>query len=397
MKRNINAKRQKQALYESIMRQVAPEIRKALRESEEMNEGLFGIGDPSKPSEELTTEFIRTHSQDEIAELFHQYSIYIMAKANQNVDKAIAAFAEKTKAVWAGLSDSADGKKKALDAILTSVKASITGKYESAKKFAKAVPGHIIFSIAWLIKLSVNGWDKAEAALKSLYGSVASYLKEAYASIVEKIGEKKELIAEKYAQFKDTISLYMKVAGAAVIALANGLKGAAEAFEAWVKKIAADAKAKVLFAVSIVRSWFAVKQEAIKNWVTKTYADAKSAAIEAWNALEGKAVKAWNGAVEKVTDFINDCKATMEAIAQKIKDFAEETKNKAISLKDAGAAQIISKAVKALNKDNYPLDKVIDVVTKAYNESIYVDHNRLMLNEAKFNMRAVHYMRRLNG
>ena len=189
----------------------------------------------------------------------------------------------------------------------------------------------------------------------------------------------------------------MKVAAAAVIALANGLKGAAEAFEAWVKKIAADAKAKVLFAVSIVRSWFAVKQEAIKNWVTNTYADAKSAAIEAWNALEGKAVKAWNGVVEKVTDFINDCKATMEAIAQKIKDFAEETKNKAISLKDAGAAQIISKAVKALNKDNYPLDKVIDVVTKAYNESIYVDHNRLMLNEAKFNMRAVHYMRRLNG
>ena len=397
MKKKINTQRQKQALYESIMRQVAPEIRKALRESEEMNEGLFGIGDPSKPSEELTAEYIRSHSQEEVAELFHQYSIYIMAKANQNVDKAITVFAEKTKAAWAGLTDSADDKKKALDAILTSVKASITGKYESAKKFAKAIPGHIVFGIAWLIKLSVNGWDKAEAALKSLYGSIASYLKEAYASIVEKIGEKKEQIAEKYAQFKETISLYMKVAGAAVIALANGLKGAAEAFEAWVKKIAADAKAKVLFAVSIVRSWFAAKQEAIKNWVSKTYADAKAAAIEAWNALEGKAVKAWNNAVEKVTDFINDCKATAEAISQKITDFAVAAKDKAISLKDAGAATIISKTVKALNKENYPLDKVIDLVTKAYNESIYVDHNRLMLNESKFNMRAAHYMRRLNG
>ena len=38
----------------------------------------------------------------------------------------------------------------------------------------------------------------------------------------------------------------------------------------------------------------------------------------------------------------------MEAIAQKIKDFAEETKNKVISLKDAEASQIISKVVKAL-------------------------------------------------
>jgi hypothetical protein len=104
-----------------------------------------------------------------------------------------------------------------------------------------------------------------------------------------------------------------------------------------------------------------------------------------------------NSAVEKATDFINDCKATMEAIAQKISDFATAAKDTAISLKDAGAAKIISKTVKALNKDNYPLDKVIDLVTKAYNESIYVDHNRLMLNEAKFNMRAARYMRRLNG
>ena len=68
MKKKINTQRQKQALYESIMRQVAPEIRKALRESEEVNEGLFGFGDPSKPSEELTAEYIRSHSQEEIAE-----------------------------------------------------------------------------------------------------------------------------------------------------------------------------------------------------------------------------------------------------------------------------------------------------------------------------------------
>ena len=89
---NKNSNTQK-ALYESIMRQVAPEIRKVLKESEEMNEGLFGIKEPNKPSEELTAEFVRAHSQEEVAELFYQYSIYIMAKANQNVDKAIEVFA----------------------------------------------------------------------------------------------------------------------------------------------------------------------------------------------------------------------------------------------------------------------------------------------------------------
>ena len=391
---NKNSNTQK-ALYENIMRQVAPEIRKVLKESEEMNEGLFGIKEPNKPSEELTAEFVRTHSQEEVAELFYQYSIYIMAKANQNVDKAIEAFAEKTMPVWKELAKAVDIRKKVLESIILSVKLTIMGKFESAKEFANAVSSHIVFSIAWLIKLSVNKWDKAESALKNLYKSIASFLVESYKSIVAKIGEKKEEITEKYTQLKGAISLYMRVASAAIIAVVNKLKGAPEAFELWIKKIADDAKAKVIFAVSIVRTWFAVKQESIKAWVDATYKDIKSAAVEAWNSLEGKAINAWNSAVDKVQEFINTCKATMEAIAQKIKDFAEETKNKVISLKDAEASQIISKVVKALNKENYPLDKVIDVVTKAYNESIFIENNNLMLNESMFNKRAERYIKRL--
>jgi hypothetical protein len=153
-----NNYRQKQALYESIMRQVAPEIRKALNESE-VNEGLFGFGDPNKPSAELNAEYIREHSEEEIAKLFQEYAIYLMAKNGQNANKAIDAFIEKTKNAWAGVADSAEDKKKALSAIIASIKGSISGKYDSAKKFTKAIPGHIIFGIGWLIKLSVNGWD----------------------------------------------------------------------------------------------------------------------------------------------------------------------------------------------------------------------------------------------
>jgi uncharacterized protein YukE len=189
----------------------------------------------------------------------------------------------------------------------------------------------------------------------------------------------------------------MKVAGAVITMIANGFKGAAESFSAWVKKVAQDAKAKVLFAVSQVRSWFAVKADAVAKWVSETYDGVKKEAIEAWNSLSGAAIKAWKDACDKFDEFINNVKATMDEINQKIKDFAEDVKQGAISLKDAGAAKIISKTVKALNKDNYPLDKVIDLVTKAYNESLFIQNNKVMLNESAFNRKARVYMRRLNG
>ena len=380
------------ALYENIMKEIAPQIRKTLNEAT-LDEGLFGIGDPSKPSAELTADYIRDHSQEEIADLFHQYSIYFMAKQGQNVDNAVTAFMEKTKSVWASMSESADEQKKTMGAIIASVKASITGKYESTKKFAKAIPGHIVFGIATLIKLGVNGWDSAEAALKNMYSSLASFLQESYKALTAKVGDAKDGLDKKYNELKETIALYMKVAGAVLVAVANQLKGAKEAFGAWLSKIAEDAKAGVLFAVSIVREWFAVKAEAVAKFVATTYGSAKAKCIEVWNSFSGTVVKAWKNACAKVTEFVDSVKATMEKIGEKIADFAEATKQGAISLKDAGAAKIISKTVKALNKDNYPLDKVIDLVTKAYNESVYVENGEAMLNEGMFNKKVKGYVK----
>ncbi len=71
-------------------------------------------------------------------------------------------------------------------------------------------------------------------------------------------------------------------------------------------------------------------------------------------------------------------------------------KKSAISLKDVGAAKIISSTVKALNKENYPLDKVIELVTKAYYESLFVSNSQVMLNESMFKSRARRYVYALN-
>lgn len=133
----------------------------------------------------------------------------------------------------------------------------------------------------------------------------------------------------------------MSVANAIIIIIANDLKDAKNTFGVWVDKIAADAKAHKLFAVSIIRSWFAAENETIKEWVEETYNDSKKDAVTVWNDLSAPAIKAWNNALAKAQDFLNKAKATKEYMSQKIKQFTEDTKTKAISIKDTNVSKII--------------------------------------------------------
>lgn len=388
---------EKRALYESVMKEIAVVVKRQINESDAIDEGLFGFGDPSKPSNAWTAEYIREHTPEEIAELFQQYAIYLMAKCDQNADKAVTAFIEKTKEMWTSTKENTETQKKVLAGIIKSIRGSINQSYESTKKFAAAIPGAIVFGIATLVKLGVNGWDMAKSALNKAYEVVSTFLKETYEKISGKVGDAKDAAAEKFEALKDTISLFMKVAGAAVILVAGGIAGAANAFGSFVAKILADAKAKVLFAVGVVSTWFSAKSKVVAAWVEETYGSVKRLCEQVWNSVSSAVSKAWKNACGKIVDFLNSVKATMEAIGAKIADMADSVKKGAISLKDAGAAKIISSTVKALNKENYPLDKVIDLVTKAYNESLFISNSQVMLNEAMFRSRARRYVYALNG
>lgn len=388
---------EKRALYESVMKEIAVVVKRQINESDAIDEGLFGFGDPSKPSNAWTAEYIREHTPEEIAELFQQYAIYLMAKCDQNADKAVTAFIEKTKEMWTSTKENTETQKKVLAGIIKSIRGSINQSYESTKKFAAAIPGAIVFGIATLVKLGVNGWDMAKSALNKAYEVVSTFLKETYEKISGKVGDAKDAAAEKFEALKDTISLFMKVAGAAVILVAGGIAGAANAFGSFVAKILADAKAKVLFAVGVVSTWFSAKSKVVAAWVEETYGSVKRLCEQVWNSVSSAVSKAWKNACGKIVDFLNSVKATMEAIGAKIADMADSVKKGAISLKDAGAAKIISSTVKALNKENYPLDKVIDLVTKAYNESLFISNSQVMLNEAMFRSRARRYVYALNS
>ena len=191
---------------------------------------------------------------------------------------------------------------------------------------------------------------------------------------------------------KDAIGLYMSVADAVIIIIANDLKDAKATFGVWVDKIIADAKVQKLFAVSIIRSWFAAENTVIKEWVQKTCGDSKKNAVTVWNGLAAPVMKAWNNAQSKSLEFMNKAETTKEYLGKRIDQFAQETKSRTISVKDSSISKIISMAVKKLNKDNYPLDKIIELVTKAYNESISVKNGKIILNEHMFNRRIARYL-----
>ena len=197
-----SSKKSSRAIYERILHQLAPEIRKALLET-----GLSDKDDISEVAGEVnsnndngvfTAAFVREHTREQIAEGYYLYSLYLMNKCNQNVDEAIEMFFDKTKDEWKGIFMSAEQQKKILDAVVMSVKSSIMNKYGMSKEYMQGVSSHIIFSIAWLIKVSVSAWDNADIALKWLYGSVASFLMSSYKTIAQKIGDDKEGAEQKY-------------------------------------------------------------------------------------------------------------------------------------------------------------------------------------------------------
>jgi len=85
---------------------------------------------------------------------------------------------------------------------------------------------------------------------------------------------------------------------------------------------------------------------------------------------------------------------------QKIKDITANVKNSAIGVKDNMASAVIKKAVRSLNKQNYPLDKVMDMVKAAYNESVTINNGKRSLNESLFKHALKRQVRRyhhLNG
>ena len=120
------------------------------------------------------------------------------------------------------------------------------------------------------------------------------------------------------------------------------------------------------------------------NFVSNTFNDVKQTCVNIWNKLEKPVLQIWKKTTESLLNWIANIKLSMDFLNQKIKDVATNVKNTAVGVKDNLVSAVIKKAVRSLNKQNYPLDKVMDMVKAAYNESVTINNGKCSLNESVF-------------
>lgn len=352
---------------------------------EQVNEGLFGIGSPSKPSVTLSADYIREHTPEEIGEIFFENVIYFMDKAKYDVDKAIDAMNEKMKDIWAEVKNSAEVAKNFIDGIIYSIKGSISNKFKQIAKYASALPNMVLCGICYLVKLGVSGIDAAKQALNTLGKDIADFMKKTYDEISEKLAAAGEKVANVINSMKDQISVFAKVSAAIVVLTAKKIEGLGNDIKNWVSDLLAKAKENAILAVMTVKDWVSSKANDVVDFVKSTAAEVAEGIETAWNSIKDDAKKIWEKTTGKLSEWVSGIKVVATNIAKKAGEIAKAAGEKLISIKDAGAATVIKKGVKALNKDNYSLDDVIDMVTTAYNESVYyMQDGSIMLNENAF-------------
>lgn len=352
-----------------------------------IDEGLFGsVAAPDKPKVELTADFIRENNPDVIAEAFFNNVSYAMYKVGSDVDKAINFVVEGLKDIMEEIKSDAELAKKFIEGIGNSILNSMKNAYGYAKKAVTAIPNFIVFSLAFLVKLGISGIDSAKEGIKKIYGILADAVKKAYEEIKGKLKDAGDALEGAYNSVKDKVEVFTKLCYSIILAVAKKISGAAEAFGSFLKQLFNDAKEKVVAAVMIVKQWLKSKASDVANYVKSTAGDIADAIKETWKSFSRKVRNAYTDITDKLNGWLDTIKAEMNKIGQKISEIAGKAGDKLISVKDATASAVIKKGVKALNKKNYSLDQVIDMVTKAYNESLFVDEfGELVLNENIYN------------
>lgn len=369
----------KKQLYNSIMESVLPEIKKALKEAEDVEDTekkdneedvdeaalneLFGFGSSvKKPEKVLSLE----NTDDENADLFIAWCSYFMSQAGNNVKKGIETFTKQFGTIVA----------KAPMMIVKGILKLMSGAIKASVYGVATIAATILGSITILSKLIVSGVDSAKDALTKLYNTIKQGIETFYKNFTES--------AQKFAtDSKDKLTVWCGVLSGVLMAVANKITGAAEALGEFFKKVLTDAKEKKDAAVLLVKTWLQAKSEAVKSWINETAGDIRKTVINAWNALDKKVRSAYNNVVEKLESWMNDVKDLISYAGEKISNAADKAKSFAIDSKDKALVWGIQKGVKGLSS-KYTEDEVVALVRKCYNESVVPVNGKFRINEKYF-------------
>lgn len=375
--RMVNRVNKKQ-LYNSIMESIVPEIKKAIKESEDVEDAdkkeednvdeaalneLFGFGSSvKKPEKSLSLE----NTDDENAELFIAWCAYFMSQAGNNVKKGLEAFTKKFGAILA----------KAPMIIVKGVLKLMSGAIKATVYGVAGIAAVVLGAVSILVKLVVSGVEIAKDALTKLYNTI----KQGVETFYKKFSESTQKFTT---DSKDKLTIWCGVLSGALMAVANNIQGAAEALGEFFKKVLDDAKEKKEAAVLLAKTWLQAKSDAVKSWINQTGNDIRKTVIDAWNATDKKVRSAYNNVAGKLEDWMNDIKELISYAGEKIGDAAKATKDFAIDSKDKALIWGIQKGVKGLSS-KYTEDQVVALVRKCYNESVVPVNGKFTVNEKYF-------------
>lgn len=386
--KTVNKVNSKKELYNSIMESVVPQIAKALSEAEEdkdvdaaeddvkdaeknecdnvdeaaLNE-LFGFGSSvKKPEKALSLE----NSDEENADLFIAWSAYYMSKCSNDAKKGMEMFLKSSGEVIA----------KAPMMIVKGILRLMSGAIKGSVFGVGTVAAVVLGGISMLVRMTVNGVEKAKEALAELYKTIKQGIATFYKNFTS--GTDKMVNDS-----KDKLTVWLGVLSGALMACANKIQGAAEAMGDFFKQVLADAKEKKDAAVLIVKTWLQAKSEAVKSWITETGGEIRKTVIEAWNAMDKKVRNTYDKVAKALESWMNDIKELVQAVSQKVSDAADKAKDVVIDKKDKALVWGIQKGVKGLSK-NYTEDQVVALVRKCYNESVVPNKRtgNIIINEA---------------
>lgn len=372
-------------LYNSIMESVLPEIRKALNEAEEdtvnteetdieeggITEGelneLFGFGSSvKKPEVAVSLE----NTDEENAEICLQWFAYYVDKIGTNVVKVST---EMMKEMGKVIMKSPMFLAKAVLLLLT----------KSAKGIGlsvQAIATLVMIMISILARAIIMSVQGAKEALTYLYKKLSKGLTDFYAFMCKKADSGED----KFLDSIETVTEWVGVSAGVLMAVANKIEGAAEAFGNFISKVFEDAKKGVKAAVMIAKTWLSAKSKAVLEWITSNANAAREEIVKKWNELDKSIRKKYNSAVEKLEEWMNDIADLAKFIATKASDAAKATKDFTIDAKDKALIWGIQKGVKGLS-DKYTEDQVVALVRKCYNESLVLRPNgSYLINECYF-------------
>lgn len=334
---------------------------------QELNE-LFGWGENiDKPAEALSLQ----NSDEENAELVIQWCAYFMAKAGNNVEKGLSNLFSEFGSIIV----------KAPKILVKGAIMLLSGTVKFTIANIQTMTASFLGCIFGTIRLINSGIEGAKNCLAYLYKALVNGFTQFYATMKNK-GSQFIQNSEK------KLKIWMAALTAGMMAVANEVKGAAEAMGAFFEQILKDAKEKVDAAVMIVKTWIQSKATAVLNWIKDTVGDIRDGLVKSYNALDKKMRSAYNNAVKKLEDWIASVKEFSALTAAKIKTAvekgAEKSKEFVMDKKDKALIWGIQKGVKGLS-DKYTEDQVVALVRKCYNESLKPMFNgNYRINESYF-------------